>query len=525
MKRFPTRARVALLCAFALVLLAACSDDSGSGPSGGGSGPGSSSDSGNGGEGGSQPELSSSAQAGNNNPVPTDATPRYALSDADFAPGTGNGAVEETGDCGSETGDISPANGCMRYIGRVYDNRAEGTVDYDWPGIVTMANFKGTSVAAKFRTESSLNGNVWFDAYVDGRKVVRYPVSSPAVSGAATDGQTVIYNHGSLRLWSDTTEYVLARGLSDGEHELVLVKRSETNFAPVHFAGLGLDAGKGLVRIPTARSARRIEVVGDSYSVGYGDEYPTADYVDETKPYVQGKSGGTCSDEQFHAYTNSGAAYAHAMADMLGAEVHLSAYSGLGMERNYSGNTSYNSFPGYYGRVLQSSDAVRLDPLTWHPQLMVVMLGTNDFSVPLGSNEDAYADEEALNAAYRASYHAFLHKQRELHPGIKFVVGGTPLDVNVSGNKQIEQAQLVIEEERAVGNNDVVFFKFTNTSGYGCAWHPGWKLQKDWGRQLAFLVSNDAEGVFGLGWDVRHNIPWNGAEHAWYGDEETLPLQ
>ena len=530
----------AILFASALLLAAVgCSDDSGSGPSN--SNPGLSSDSGNsqggGGEGGSQgggssqsgggPGISSSVDLGPdyNKDVPTTGTPRYTLTDADFAPGSGNGGVAETGDCGSETGDISPANGCMRYIGRVYNNTADGTVDYNWPGIVTMANFKGTSVAAKFQIEASMDGNMWFDAYVDGKKVVRYPVSSPAVSGAASDGQTVIYNHGSLRLWKDSVEYVLARNLTDGEHELVLVKRSESNFAAVKFAGLKLDAGKGLARIPTARSDRRIEVIGDSYSVGYGDEYPDPSLVNDTRPYVQSRSGGACSDEQFHAYTNSGVAYAHALADMLGAEVHLNAYSGLGMERNYNGNTSYDSYPGYYGRVLQHDETVKYDPNVWHPQLMVIMLGTNDFSMLLNPGE-IYADSNALFAAYRASYHAFLHKQRELHPGIKFIVGGTPLDINVAGNMQMNQAQVVIDEERAAGNNDVAFYKFSNLTGYGCAWHPGWKLQRDWGRQIANLVASDAEGVFQLGWNVvrDNNLPWGGAEHYWYGDDNVLPL-
>ena len=526
----------AILFASALLLAAVgCSDDSGSGPSN--SDPGLSSDSGNsqgggGGEGGSS--QSGASQGGissvdvgpdYNKDVPTTGTPRYALTDADFAPGSGNGGVAETGECGSETGDISPANGCMRYIGRVYNNTTDGTVDYNWPGIVTMANFKGTSVAVKFQTEASMDGNMWFDAYVDGKKVVRYPVSSPAVSGAATDGQTVIYNHGSLRLWKDSTEYLLAHNLQDGEHELILVKRSESNFAAVHFAGLKLDAGKGLARIPTARSERRIEVIGDSYSVGYGDEYPTAQYVDDTKPYVQGTAGGACSDEQFHAYTNSGAAYAHALASVFGAEVHLNAYSGLGMERNYNGNTSYESYPGYYGRVLQHDETVKYDPNVWHPQLMVIMLGTNDFSMRLNAGE-IYADTNALFAAYRASYHAFLHKQRELHPGIKFIVGGTPLDINVAGNMQINQAQLVIDEERAAGNNDVVFFRFANLTGYGCAWHPGWKLQKDWARQIANLVLDDSDGILQLNWTATNpeRLPWNGAEHNWFGDDNTLPL-
>ncbi|MBO7131169.1 MAG: hypothetical protein J6V65_03385, partial [Fibrobacterales bacterium] len=121
----------AMFFAAALLLAATgCSDDSGSGPSN--SEPGLSSDSGNSQGGGGTSDVGGSSQSGGpgvsssvdlgpdyNKDVPTTGTPRYSLTDADFAPGSGNGGVPETGDCGSETGDISPANGCMRYIGRV----------------------------------------------------------------------------------------------------------------------------------------------------------------------------------------------------------------------------------------------------------------------------------------------------------------------------------------------------------------------------------------------------------------------
>src|SRR6185295_687477 len=66
------------------------------------------------------------------------------------------------------------------------------------------------------------------------------------------------------------TVYAAATGLPDKEHTLELFKRTEPLVGTTQFLGLQIPKGK-LLPLP-ARAKRRIEIVGDSISCGYGNE-------------------------------------------------------------------------------------------------------------------------------------------------------------------------------------------------------------------------------------------------------------
>ena len=245
--------------------------------------------------------------------------------------------------------------------------------------------------------------------------------------------------------------------------------------------------------------------------------------VSESDPYRQNASGGECSSEQFYAYTNSAMNYGHIAAHMLNAQVQVNAYSGLGMERHYNGNTTYEKFPVYYGRVIQNDGGVLFDPQTYQPDVVVIMLGTNDFSMAINAGETYCvsgscsgtfpqndADVQALATAYRASYHKFLAMQRAVHPNAKFVIGATNLSFDGAGDIFKQQAQLVVDEEKAAGHNDVYYKVFANMTGYGCAWHPGWALHRTWAKELAFQIDDDNI----TDWTASlSDLKW--ADHSW----------
>lgn len=386
------------------------------------------------------------------------------------------GDPQETGDCGTVQGTIPADNGCVRYSGRV--NFADNSAEFNWPGIVIEAKFEGTSLAL----DLTAGDNIWFDIYIDGAKL---PTLAPP------PGKTNTFTLGSLRTYNGVENYTVASGLADGAHTFKMVKRSETNFSSIVLKNLILDDGKKLLPLPP-RPDRRIEIIGDSYSVGYGVEA-----VSKTDPTKQDASGRTCNDEEFHAYTNSAKAYGPVAADLLGAEYQLNAYSGLGMVRNYSGNTAYLPYPGYYDRILQHTEQPKYDPNHWHPHVVVILLGTNDFSTPLGGGE-VYKSKEELYVAYRTAYKEFLAQIRAAHPGVKFILGATNLWDSVTGapNDDIKiQVQQIIAEENAAGHNDMEYQLFLNQTGYGCGWHPDIRTQELWGGYVANRIRTM------MGWD------------------------
>ena len=80
------------------------------------------------------------------------------------------------------------------------------------------------------------------------------------------------------------------------------------------------------------------------------------------------------------------------------------------MVRNYNGGDPGNHYRAYYDRALLNVAGDVWSRGTWRPQLVVVHLGTNDFSAALNPGEPWTAD--SLAAAYRTAYSDFLQKLR-----------------------------------------------------------------------------------------------------------------
>lgn len=369
--------------------------------------------------------------------------------------------------CGSVLGSIPASDPCFRFLGRV-DAADPAAVRFDWPAVVIEARFRGTSAKARLA-----GAGVHFDVFIDGVRLEPKPGSLGKSSLFVAAGQE---------------EHGLATGLPAGEHTLRIEKRSETLFSAAEFRGLVLDAGAGLAPLP-ARSPRRIEFIGDSYTVGYGNESPS-----KTSPGRQDPSGRECSQDELVAHTNSQATYAVLAAKALGAEYQVNAYSGLGMVRHYNGSTAFLPFQDYYRRTLLS-DAASPDYRAgdWAPQAVLIGLGTNDFSTPLGPNDASrFADRQALYQAYRDRYRDFLKDLRGKHPGAKFILMATNLWPDDEMKAQVKQ---VIADQKALGHQDLAYFELINLTGYGCGWHPDLATHQQTSRQLVQTLSQL------LGWD------------------------
>lgn len=75
---------------------------------------------------------------------------------------------------------------------------------------------------------------------------------------------------------------VLAKGLADGEHEIMLFKRMDACHT-FTFYGFEVDDGARILE-PEAKPARRIEVYGDSVSAGEVSE--AVDYIGHPDLYM-----------------------------------------------------------------------------------------------------------------------------------------------------------------------------------------------------------------------------------------------
>jgi hypothetical protein len=112
------------------------------------------------------------------------------------------------------------------------------------------------------------------------------------------------------------------------------------------------------------------------------------------------------------------------LAKKWNADYRVIAFSGRGVVRNYAGGNPGETLPVLYPRAIPGEPAPAAQD-GWKPQLIVINLGTNDFSTPVHAGE-AWPDMAALHADYQAKYIAFVRQLQRANLGARFVLMGAP---------------------------------------------------------------------------------------------------
>ncbi len=344
----------------------------------------------------------------------------------------GGGAGSGTAAAGRGGGQAGMSQGSgmpgVRIVGRT-ETGTDGP-RFSWPGVSFAARFSGTQ--ASIQLSDAANANE-FEVVVDGT-----PASKPLVTVA------------------NQTTYPVASGLSDGDHEVVVWRRTEAYYNPTEFLGFtGFSAG-GALLAPPDPAPHRIEVIGDSITVGYGNEgmLPcTADTTNEDN-YV---------------------AYASVAARELDAELVTIAWSGIGMYRNY-GDTgpSTDTMPTRYDRAVPTESDSTWDFSKFAPDAVVINLGTNDYSThgdPGQPFVDAYVNfVEHLRTKYPTAY-------------IFCLIQADGSDVNI--DKVV--AMMQSSGDRAIESFDI---NVTEGADDGCDYHPDVARDQAMGDRLAGELKN-----------------------------------
>jgi len=236
-------------------------------------------------------------------------------------------------------------------------------------------------------------------------------------------------------------------GLASGRHVVRVAVASESQAAPTVFAGL--FAGDEATPLPAPAAARQIEFVGDSHTVGYGNTATST----------------TCTEAEVWATTDTTQGIAAVTARHYGSDYRVNAISGRGVVRNYDGFAA-DTLPEAYPFQLFDK-ARKADDAGWNPQLIVVALGTNDFSTPLKPGE-RWATRDALHADYEVRYMAFLRQLRAAHPHAHILLWATSL----ANGEIAAESNTVVARLTAAGMRDIGFVTVPKLAFSGCHSHP-----------------------------------------------------
>lgn len=303
--------------------------------------------------------------------------------------------------------------------GRVLVDKSSAGISsytYSWPGIYFEAEFKGSSLDVELNDDQNI-----LNLIVD---------NNPAIVLAKPGKMTYALNN-----------------LGEGKHHVRLEKRTETQWGVGRFNGFFVPQTQ--TPLPVSPAQRRIEFIGDSFTVGYGNT---------------SKSRECSNDEQF-ATTNTQLAFGPLTAKHFGADYQINASSGFGVVRNYNGSSPGKSFLTLYPYTLnQGGEIYRSD---WSPQIIVIGLGTNDFSTPLNANEQ-WKTRQQLQDDFVAHYIDFIASLRKQHAHANFIVMAS--DSNDAEIARLIERVVATLQAKVDKHIDAILFKGLEYSA--CHWHP-----------------------------------------------------
>lgn len=317
-----------------------------------------------------------------------------------------------------------------RFVGR-WVAEPDAGMRCSWSGTYVVGRFKGTRISARIKDE----GFNLFQVVIDGetKKVLR----TDKAKGEAL--------------------YLLAEGLGDGVHEISLHRRTEPKVGEAVF--YGFDAGPdGKLLPPAPAPERRLELVGDSITNGYGNEGPS----------------GTCG--YVNSEQNELATYGAITAKNLHADHTNIAWSGK----------SIHEMRVLFDKALpQRKDSPVWDYSRYQPQVVVINLGTNNF-----------ANVDPGEALYVRVYEELVHVVRAAYPKAFIVCALGPMLTNVypEGRNALTKARKYMKvamTKLRESDKNIDFIEFpeqNHANGLGCGFHPSLKTHQLMAEQLtAFL--------------------------------------
>lgn len=262
-------------------------------------------------------------------------------------------------------------------------------------------------------------------------------------------------------------EYLLVDGDAVDSFHVELTRRTESYDTGFFELGAPKIDGEFTALAP---KSRKLLFLGDSITAGFG---------------VAGTNKTCENTPKLQAPRDS---YAYLAAESLDAEAHLIAISGRGVIYNWDGNPA-PVMPEQLGFALPDMSEVKWDHTLFQPDAVVVLLGTNDWSVIDPGQE-----------TFRIGYRNMLSRLRQTYANAHIVTIGGPL---LSGEKG---AAIRDGRDWALTqlNDSNMSALDVDLADYGIIWscnhHPGITSMK----QMANTLVGHFEAA--LGWEGQ-NIP------------------
>ncbi|SHF86220.1 Lysophospholipase L1 [Flavobacterium fluvii] len=233
-------------------------------------------------------------------------------------------------------------------------------------------------------------------------------------------------------------------------HHLAIYKATEAANGGVLFAGTTAK----LIESPTPKSKKKIELIGDSITSGFGNDATTI----------------PCGSGEWYDQHNAYWAYGPVLSRALDIDYVLSSVSGYGMYRNWNDeHLEEPIIPDVYENLYLDKDSSKPYDFKFQPDLVSICLGTNDLSEGDGKKPRLPFNEEK----YVSNYIDFIKTVYKHAPNTRIVLLNSPM---VSGDRNVTMVNCLKKVIKAFENDKVhkpiALFEFQSMVPKGCGYHP-----------------------------------------------------
>ncbi len=166
---------------------------------------------------------------------------------------------------------------------------------------------------------------------------------------------------------------------------------------------------------------------------------------------------------------NAYEAYGPRVARALHANFILSSVSGIGIYRNW--NSTGPTMPQVYEKTdFQLNSTRNWDFNTYHPQIVSIALGTNDFSGGDGKSPRLPFD----SAAYVSQYINFIKLVKSKYPKALIILLSSPM-LNGSRREMLQNCLSAVKtnvDRTYIKDKPITLFFFEPMQARGCSGHP-----------------------------------------------------
>jgi hypothetical protein len=229
---------------------------------------------------------------------------------------------------------------------------------------------------------------------------------------------------------------LVASGLAEGAHSLLVVKNTEANIGYLELVGIRCNS----LLEPLPKPERKMEFIGNSITCGTGSDM----------------AGVPCGKGEWHDQHNAYMSYASLTARALQAQYHLSAVSGIGLMRSCCNMDII--MPAVFDKVSMRNNEIVWDFNRYQPAVVSICLGQND-----GVQD---------SALFCDNYIAFIRQLRSHYPDAVFVCLTSPMGDSALTAFMKKTLSTVVERVKSTGDQKIAAYFFSRSYTSGCDYHP-----------------------------------------------------